>query len=389
MAITMQYIYETYKESFALKLLAGEEGMNRIVSWVYYSEDRETTSFLYGNELIITTGIVSKTSDWLLLFCKSLIENHAAGLIVNTGVYITSVPEEVIAYCESRQFPLLSMPWEIHIIDVSRSICGKIQEEEKTEFILSTAFHNAIFYPSAKHMYESILIQQGFLPDNSYYAVCVQTDIEQQERMLHDLDEIFRFNSMKSCAVQGCEKLVLIFCGCSESEIKEVLIRFLKCMKTEYKTMPDIHFGIGCRVNSFYQLKDSYEKAHACVLQACRQKQFLLCFSDLGLKKLLLCIHDPSLLQNMIDETIGPIITYDRVHHTEYLKVLRMYIETDSGIQEIANALFMHRNTINYRIGKIKDILQKDLSSMEEKVLFQTAFYVLDLYGAEPGKTLS
>lgn len=389
MAITMQYIYETYKESFALHLLAGEEGMNGSVSWVYYSEDPETTSFLYGNELIITTGVAAKTSDWLLMFCKSLIENHAAGLIVNTGAYIPSVPEEVIAYCEARQFPLLSMPWEIHIIDVSRGICGKIQEKEKTEFILSTAFHNAIFYPSAKHVYESILIRQGFLPEDSYYTVCVHTDLEQPKRMLRDLEETFRLHEMKFCGVYGSEEIILIICDCPEEKIKEVLKEFLKYMKTEYERMPEIHFGIGCRTGSFYTLNDSYEKAHACVLQAARQKQSMLCFSELGLKKLLLCIQDPSLLQHMIDETIGPILTYDHVHQTEYLKVLRMYIETDSGIQEIANTLFMHRNTINYRIGKIKEILQKDLSSMEEKVLFQTAFYILDLYGPEPGKTLN
>ena len=71
------------------------------------------------------------------------------------------------------------------------------------------------------------------------------------------------------------------------------------------------------------------------------------------------------------------------MHHTEYLKVLRMYIETDCAIQEIANAMYTHRNTINYRIGKIKEILGKDLSSMSEKVLFQTAFYILDLMGEE------
>ena len=97
MAITMQYIYEMYRTSYALKLLAGQGGMGRQISWVYYSEDRETTSLLYGNELIITTGMLSRSSDWLLMFCKSLIQNQAAGLIVNTGRYITSIPEEVIS----------------------------------------------------------------------------------------------------------------------------------------------------------------------------------------------------------------------------------------------------------------------------------------------------
>lgn len=389
MAITMQYIYETYRTSYALKLLAGQGGMGRQVSWVYYSEDRETTSFLYGNELIITTGMLSRSSDWLLTFCKSLIQNQAAGLIVNTGRYITSIPEEVISYCEENQFPLFSMPWEIHIIDVSRGICGKIQEEEKTEYILSTAFHNAILYPATKHMYESVLIQHGFLPEEAYQAVCIQSAWDQQEgeTFLSAVPEFFSkissFSSLKYCLIHGSEELILVFCNAEETKIKEALQDLAGRLTTEQKGAPKIHAGIGRRVNSFYELKDSYEKAHACAMQAARQGRVILCFSELGLKKLLLSIHDRSLLQDVIQETIAPILAYDRLHHTEYLKVLRMYIETDCAIQEIANAMYTHRNTINYRIGKIKEILGKDLSSMSEKVLFQTAFYILDLMGEE------
>ena len=389
MAITMQYIYETYRESYALKLLAGQGGMGRQVSWVYYSEDRETTSFLYGNELIITTGMLSRSPDWLLAFCKSLIQNQASGLVVNTGRYITSIPEEVISYCEENHFPLFSMPWEIHIIDVSRGICGKIQEEEKTEYILSTAFHNAILYPDTKHMYESVLIQHGFLPEDTYQAVCIQSVSDQQEgeALLSVVPEycsnIPAFGSMEYCLIHGSEELILVFCNEEETKVKEAFQDLEGRLAADQKGATEIHVGIGRRVNSFYELKDSYEKAHACAMQAARQNRFLLCFSGLGLKKLLLSIHDRSLLQDVIQETIAPILAYDRLHHTEYLKVLRMYIETDCAIQEIANATYTHRNTINYRIGKIKEILGKDLSSMPEKVLFQTAFYILDLLEAE------
>ena len=389
MAITMQYIYEMYRSSYALKLLAGQGGMGRQISWVYYSEDRETTSFLYGNELIITTGMLSKSPDWLLAFCKSLIQHQAAGLIVNTGRYLTSIPEEVISYCEENQFPLFSMPWEIHIIDVSRSICGNIQEEEKTEYILSTAFHNAILYPDTKHMYESVLIQHGFLPEDAYQAVCISSASDQQEgetfmsAVPENFSKISSFNSLKYCLIHGSEELILVFCNAEEPRIKEALWDLTGRLTAEQKDVPKIHTGIGRRVNSFYELKDSYEKAHACAMQAARQGRSILCFSELGLKKLLLSIHDHALLQDVIQETIAPILAYDRLHHTEYLKVLRMYIETDCAIQEIANAMYTHRNTINYRIGKIKEILGKDLSSMSEKVLFQTAFYILDLMGEE------
>ncbi|MEO1816816.1 MAG: helix-turn-helix domain-containing protein [Acetobacterium sp.] len=46
---------------------------------------------------------------------------------------------------------------------------------------------------------------------------------------------------------------------------------------------------------------------------------------------------------------------------------MRLYLEHDGSIQAVADASFTHRNTINYRMKKIRQLLNMDLTTMEER----------------------
>lgn len=60
------------------------------------------------------------------------------------------------------------------------------------------------------------------------------------------------------------------------------------------------------------------------------------------------------------------------------LKHYIYYINYDGSIQAVADATFTHRNTINYRMKKIRRILKLDISSMKEKSDLYTAFLIRD-----------
>ena len=57
MALSLQTIINFTETPFKLKLLAGRQGLKKNVSWVCYTEDKETIEFIRGNELAITLGV--------------------------------------------------------------------------------------------------------------------------------------------------------------------------------------------------------------------------------------------------------------------------------------------------------------------------------------------
>ena len=80
-----------------------------------------------------------------------------------------------------------------------------------------------------------------------------------------------------------------------------------------------------------------------------------------------------------VKETLGALIEYDQMKHTEYMKILRAFFENDCCILQTAKALYCHKNTLNYKISAIKEILDYDIMSNENRVRIMMSFYILNL----------
>ncbi len=77
-------------------------------------------------------------------------------------------------------------------------------------------------------------------------------------------------------------------------------------------------------------------------------------YDKLGVYKLLADIHNQSLTADFLNSTLGPILDYDAVHHTDYLHILEVYFDHDCSIIHTADALYCHKNTLSYKLNKIK-----------------------------------
>lgn len=81
---------------------------------------------------------------------------------------------------------------------------------------------------------------------------------------------------------------------------------------------------------------------------------------------------------------------YDLSHETDLLESLRVYLTHNRSIGESAAALYIHRNTMNYRIARIHELTQIDLSDPDVFCHLIFSFYALDyrtlLEREEPGR---
>lgn len=68
MSILLRKFYEETQDTFELQLLAGAEGLDNDISWIYLYEDMDNMDFLRGGELTITTGMMSKRPQLAIQF---------------------------------------------------------------------------------------------------------------------------------------------------------------------------------------------------------------------------------------------------------------------------------------------------------------------------------
>ncbi|MED4925567.1 helix-turn-helix domain-containing protein [Anoxybacillus geothermalis] len=59
---------------------------------------------------------------------------------------------------------------------------------------------------------------------------------------------------------------------------------------------------------------------------------------------------------------------YDRKHHSDFVKTFETFFDHNENVQETAEALNVHPNTLAYRLKRIADIGEIDLGDMNQKI---------------------
>ena len=76
-------------------------------------------------------------------------------------------------------------------------------------------------------------------------------------------------------------------------------------------------------------------------------------------------------------DLLAPLQEYDRVHHGDLLKTLSAYLKHGGNSTQTADALFMHRNSLRYRLARIRAITALDLDDPDSRLALQVAVLLL------------
>lgn len=105
------------------EILAGKEGIQRIVKWVHVVEATTIRNLLKGHELILSTGIAWKNHPEM--FCSMVlefVENQAAGLCIEMGTHLSEIPADVLEIANEYQFPIIVFKTQVPFVEITQDI---------------------------------------------------------------------------------------------------------------------------------------------------------------------------------------------------------------------------------------------------------------------------
>ncbi|MEH7504917.1 PucR family transcriptional regulator ligand-binding domain-containing protein [Neobacillus drentensis] len=120
--LTVQEILEnrSFKDA---EVIAGKNGLHRTVKWIHIMEVTGIEELLNGDELILSTGIGWKdNSEIFLAFFQQLIDSGAAGICIELGTYISSIPEEILELANLHDFPLIVFYQKVRFVDITQNL---------------------------------------------------------------------------------------------------------------------------------------------------------------------------------------------------------------------------------------------------------------------------
>lgn len=381
MALTLNELYHSTKNKYHLELMAGADGLTRIMNWVYISEDLNTAEFLQGGELIITTGMSCKSSEnWLYNFISNMIEHETCGVIINIGQYLKpkDISDNIKQLCEQNHFSLFTMPWNVHIYDITRDYYNRIFVETQADNTITNAFVSIIRKDNDCAKSINILEDNGFSATD-HYCVCVLAFglVASTNKLRFIIESYIHKNNIK-CHIAIIKNVLLLLCN-DDNLIR--ITRIMEGIQTQlnyYDASQKHHIGIGSIMHSLADLNTSYTRSIAALTMCKYNDQDIFNYEDMGFFKLLLSVNDTDLLQNYVHQHLGKIIAYDTAHNSEYVETLHQFLLNNGSIQAIASAMFCHRNTINYRVHNLRELFEYDLENVKTRFNLMTAFFILD-----------
>lgn len=101
-------------------------------------------------------------------------------------------------------------------------------------------------------------------------------------------------------------------------------------------------------------------------------------FRDLGLARILYN-HDQQELAEFYKDTLGELVRYDSEQNADLEKTLEVFLLNRCDLKLAADALYLHPNTLRYRLKKTEEILAVNLNDLDTKVDLMTAFKIKHL----------
>lgn len=85
--------------------------------------------------------------------------------------------------------------------------------------------------------------------------------------------------------------------------------------------------------------------------------------------------------KNYVDELKNKYLTDEIVtiiHDEEFLSTINAFFANDLNVSKTSTKAFMHRNTLVYRLNKIKKLSGLDLRNFEDAVTFKTLICIAE-----------
>lgn len=383
MGLTIEDVLVVSKERYAMELVGGANGWSNSISWILLIEDSMVLRDFTGRDLAVTTGVGFDTEEKLMGLVEKLVELHASGLIINTGPHIGEVPERVKEYCDENSFPLLTVPWDIHIYEMIKDLSIRVFLQGAADEQITQAFIRAIEDPGARSQYEKELLPY-FDVDGTFQIVLISTgdldvmDTVERRRISYRVQIYLKNISHNAHFFYYDSCFTMVVNALPKEQVRDIVAGFTRRMKA-HMPMGRMAVGVGSVVTDVSDLQLAYRRARAAVDMALGTGADLLYFDEMGVYRLLGMVTDKRLLDEMGEGLLQPLLAHDRKHGTVYVETLRRYLESGGSVQSVAQEMFTHRNTVIYRVNNIKKILGCSLETEQERMQYLLACMILKM----------
>jgi purine catabolism regulator len=249
----------------------------------------------------------------------------------------------------------------------------RIREQAREEFFIQLLAGTLAMEDIAQYRAKQI----GFPTGKPQYILALQAGKNEAGKMA--LQELKKNHPSISMAGHVGD-LVVAACSTSQTDLvsqrnEAVELANSICEQIQNRHNLQIVMGIGYPRERLSNLHESYAEAKKALDTGQKVSGFgrVIHYSDIYVEEMLLDLVDHPALNALYQIYLSPVQTYDQKNGTDLLQTLELYVRFGGNTKKVANQLFIHRNSVNYRLERIKEILGTDLNDPETRLKLDLA----------------
>ncbi len=368
-----------------MELIAGESGLNRIVSWTYYVQTRPYIEHMnQGNFALIVVDYVRFDFKEVRKSMDELNDLGISGLAISVVEDKEPIPKTIIKRANDLSLPLFYVRWEgATFVDIDQSIGNLILETGIMNKRTGDYLYNLLFgYEVNSRYVEKISGQFGLDFTKPYRAGIIAVDrtyginLEQDEHLYEYYSNCLNQEIVKMKGhpmfMKFLNKFVLLFEAKENKEIEHELEKMLR--KLDNSPMFKGHISSMCILGTAYtdpaKFGQSYQEAKSLVpkkdLLPNPSGKKVLSSSSMGIYKYMFRGNDQREILNYCNSKLSRLEEYDHANGTFLQETLLAYYMNGFNSAKTADALFIHRNSLIYRLKKIEELLEIEITDYME-----------------------
>ncbi|MFB4267601.1 PucR family transcriptional regulator [Nonomuraea sp. GTA35] len=385
------------REDLRLTLVTGADAVDREVLRAYPTDLPDPRRYLRPGDLVLTSGVWYTRPSDCERFADALWAAGAAGLVVGL-IVLGELPEELVEACERRRLPLLLAAPDQAFGAISEVVTaeGFAAEQRRAERVRAQTLLDVLgqIPPGEVSAHLRLLGADPGLPTTAMAVARTGGPELDLPELLHE--GLARKGRHLIVGGTPGEAIVLVNGRASRKSLADELRALIAGQRaTEAAGRPgtsaagrpgmsaagrqgagaagrqgvSIAAGISEMAASVSQLGEALETARR-GMESARGGAgpvSIMSVADIDSFDLLLASLPSSMRRSFRDHLLGPVAEYDARHGSELLRTLDTFLETCGSWQRTADELYVHVNTLRYRMQRIEELTGRRMSSMRDR----------------------
>lgn len=263
---------------------------------------------------------------------------------------------------------------------VDEWIHGKIENEKL--FASRGWMHGInVHLPRIVCVLDLIDINHLIYNNNKQLNVSEELNIQSlRNKIYHALLDFFIYEQQNIIYMSSDSKYVILHTinltnsvSSQKNVVRSILEQISECIKTQFSL--EVSIGVGQYHKDMEGVVKSYNEANR-ALEISKKQHRILFYEELGIESFIDEISKET-KQDFI-ERVFPMCE-DRKEMKRIIETLETFFHANQSLDEASKKLFIHKNTLQYRLIKIKDQTSYDARKFMDAVMLYVAilFYVL------------